>query len=84
MARASVAMGSALFVNRATNNETEKKITTVNDARTLPKSPDVPRAIVDTTIDKKLRIIEGIKAPHHIALLDSAISIRYEPAYLFW
>ena len=71
-------MGSALFVKRATKSETEKKITTVKDASALPKSPGVPRSTVEAIIDSKLSAIDGMSAPRHMALLDSAISIRQE------
>lgn len=42
MASAIVAIGSALLVNFPTNNETEKKITTVKLASALPKNPGAP------------------------------------------
>jgi hypothetical protein len=80
MASAIVAIGSALFVNRATSKETEKKITTVNDASALPKNPGAPRKKIDTTIEITLSANAGMRAPRHIALVDdlfaSGISIK--------
>jgi formiminotetrahydrofolate cyclodeaminase len=75
MASAMVLIGSALLVTRDTRSETEKKITTVNEASKLPKNPEEPKSTVETRMDKALKMRDGKSAPLHIALFDSAISI---------
>jgi hypothetical protein len=77
MASAIVLIGSALLVRRDTRSETEKKMTTVNEASKLPMNPEEPKSTVETRMDKALKMRDGNSAPFHIALFDSAISINF-------